>query len=187
MNWQRLGKGILLGISALSVIAFAVWLFIAFGPDECFAFVQAAILAIAAYVGLKTWRLDVEKRLDPLRQEVHRQCIQSYRSLIQAMERVVSAAYEDSFENVSEAYRALREQYFGDLHLIHASVFDEVKSFVGVAYEVAAPSDSRKPDEALQEYRKRLIQAFSKCICTIRKAVGTEHLQVDIAQWFGEL
>jgi len=209
MNWQRLTKlwqqvsalwqqlPIVQRVGICAGIALTAWLFLAFGPTACFSFLQTLILGVGAYFGLKTWRLDIEKRYDPFRQEVHRQQIAVYGKLTGHIEKQFTAGLEllelakagQCAPNALKSFNELRgyngglfKCFFGEGVLFtHASVCDDLSAFNKVMRTISLACNQHTPmdNDRYSTLHKQTLRAYFQCVNHMSRGLGIAELSTN--------
>ncbi len=149
------------------------------------------------------WLYDQRKRHDPIKQEIYRQRIAAYRSLLEAMDRIMKSVSVAWTDRHSETHHALLKAYGSfkscsvkNLVLMHEPVFESIASFsrgidgvltvlepVPLDDELDEESDYEIDDEALMICQCALIKAFHECISEIRRVLDVENADIDLDKW----
>ncbi len=141
------------------------------------------------------WLYDQRKRHDPLKQEVYRQRIADYRSLLQAMGDVIRLVQstesvlkcESHLEKCYAAYQSLEQCLGNQIILMHEDVYDAAAQFRRISAEIH--DGSRKNGQIFtgsveyDKYQERLRRAANHCAEVMRNSLDVEHADIDFAEW----
>ena len=203
MNWKSLGKWDPIIIGTSVGLLFAVWLFLAFGPLACFSLLQTLILAVAAYIGLKTWQSD---RYDPLIQEVHRQQIAVYRKLLARIHDVAEAGEAllaqvvpgppvlDQYPPFSMACKLFNATLVRQMFLLPDGPLNaKIGDFLNIATEIGdvfvdlAEEEKSIDSELGEKLLERLADVRFACMNEMRSALGITQLSKDFRSMMAPL